>query len=391
MNPRPHTLSILLVALAARLLVLYVVIAHYPRDWLYGRGIELGTLAQSVATGHGLSSPFGGATGPTALLAPGYPIFVAGLFRLFGAFSRDAAVATMLAQLGFSLLTVQLIVKLSNLLFGAMAASLAGFFWAVSPPLIWMPTIFWETCLSTLLLTGMIAIAMRPAQDSGVLSGAFTALAGLVNPALLPPLLAILGWMAWQQWKVRRWYLPCALLVFCLIYAAWPLRNAHVLHAFVLTRSTVGLELWMGNHPGGHGFLEEAQFPTFNLPEYDRYAALGEMAYMREKSFAAEAYVRAHPVNCLRLSALRVWRFWTGTGNQDGSILFTWHAVLTSMLGLAGLWRLIATHRARVAVLFSLPLFVFPLPYYITHAEFRYRLVIDPLLTILAAHCAEKS
>jgi hypothetical protein len=30
------------------------------------------------------------------------------------------------------------------------------------------------------------------------------------------------------------------------------------------------------------------------------------------------------------------------------------------------------------------------LPYYITHAEFRYRLVIDPLLTILAAHCAQK-
>ena len=26
------------------------------------------------------------------------------------------------------------------------------------------------------------------------------------------------------------------------------------------------------------------------------------------------------------------------------------------------------------------------LPYYITHAEFRYRLLIDPLLTILAAY-----
>jgi hypothetical protein len=38
-----------------------------------------------------------------------------------------------------------------------------------------------------------------------------------------------------------------------------------------------------------------------------------------------------------------------------------------------------------VAVLFLLPLFLFPLPYYITHAEFRYRLVVDPLLTILAA------
>jgi hypothetical protein len=33
-----------------------------------------------------------------------------------------------------------------------------------------------------------------------------------------------------------------------------------------------------------------------------------------------------------------------------------------------------------------LPLLLFPPPYYITHAEFRYRLNIDPLLTILAAY-----
>jgi hypothetical protein len=43
-----------------------------------------------------------------------------------------------------------------------------------------------------------------------------------------------------------------------------------------------------------------------------------------------------------------------------------------------------------VALLFTLPLLIFPLPYYITHAEFRYRLVIDPLLTILAAYAVTR-
>jgi hypothetical protein len=38
------------------------------------------------------------------------------------------------------------------------------------------------------------------------------------------------------------------------------------------------------------------------------------------------------------------------------------------------------------AMLMALPLLLFPLPYYITHAEFRYRLNIDPILTILAAY-----
>jgi hypothetical protein len=61
-----------------------------------------------------------------------------------------------------------------------------------------------------------------------------------------------------------------------------------------------------------------------------------------------------------------------------------------------GIWRLVK----KVASAWqscSPALMLFPLPYYITHAEFRYRLVIDPLLTILAAYavtgfrdCVEK-
>jgi hypothetical protein len=39
-----------------------------------------------------------------------------------------------------------------------------------------------------------------------------------------------------------------------------------------------------------------------------------------------------------------------------------------------------------LALLYGLPMLLFPLPYYITHADFRYRLVIDPLLTILTAY-----
>ena len=107
---------------------------------------------------------------------------------------------------------------------------------------------------------------------------------------------------------------------------------------------------------------------------------------MRDKSALAKAYIRAHPAEFLRLSAVRFFRFWTGTGNKDGSVFFTLHAVLTTSLGVIGIWRLVQEGRLRLAVLFLLPLMLFPLPYYITHAEFRYRLVVDPLLTILAAY-----
>jgi len=75
--------------------------------------------------------------------------------------------------------------------------------------LLWMPTIFWETCLSTLLLLGMVALSLhaveRPRTILWPAMGAYCGLAALVNPALL-----------------------LTLLVCVLVYAPWPIRNARL-------------------------------------------------------------------------------------------------------------------------------------------------------------------
>ena len=86
------------------------------------------------------------------------------------------------------------------------------------------------------------------------------------------------------------------------------------------------------------------------------------------------------------MSFRRFFRFWTGTGSSNGSIFYVIHAVLTTVFGFLGLAFLYRRGRRDCVVLFGLPLLLFPLPYYITHAEFRYRLDIDALLTILAAY-----
>lgn len=392
---RPRTLAIFCLAFMARLLILWFAIARFPHDWLYSRGIELGTLAQSLAMGQGLSSPFGGSTGPTALLAPGYPALIALFFRIFGSRTFAAAIAIMTVQLLFSVFTVLAIVHVAHRLFGVRAANLAGTFWAVSLPLIWMPTIFWETSLSTLLLVGMIALALHfeqnPSYFLGALTGAYCGVTALVNPALLLAFLAVLGWVAWRTRKVLPYSLVLSVSVLLLVFAPWPIRNARVLHAFIPLRSTVGFELWVGNRAGATGFLDESQFPIFNNTELGDYVSKGEVAYMANKSSLAKAYIRAHPREFLRLSLVRLIRFWTGTGTKDGSLIFAMHALLTTSLGMVGIVRLLKARRFSVAALFLLPLVLFPLPYYITHAEFRYRLVIDPLLTILAAYALSGS
>src|ERR1700749_81487 len=88
-----HDLIIVGIAFIARLLTLWCAITAFPHAWLYSRGIELGTLANSLLLGRGLSSPFGESTGPTALLAPGYPALIAEIFRGFCSYTFAAAVA----------------------------------------------------------------------------------------------------------------------------------------------------------------------------------------------------------------------------------------------------------------------------------------------------------
>src|ERR1700678_3519052 len=104
---------------------------------------------------------------------------------------------------------------------------------------------------------------LRPHLTLWASMGAYCGLAALVNPALLPSLLAMLGWAALQTRKSSYSSPLLALLMVVLVYAPWPIRNARVLGAFIPMRSTVGFELWMGNRPGATGFLDESQFPIF--------------------------------------------------------------------------------------------------------------------------------
>jgi hypothetical protein len=387
---RRTTWLILAVALVARMLVLIDTITRYPHDWLYHRGIEMGLLADSLVHGLGYSSPFGGATGPTAFIAPGYPTLVAGIFLIFGSYTFASAVAIMALQVFAGVLTVGLVMHVARETMDERTANLAGAFWAVSIPLLYIPTIFWETSLSACALVGMVALALRcrrsPTIAAWVLLGSCGAVAGLINPALLPSLGAIVGWVAFETWSTSHIAPVVGVLAMLLVFSPWPIRNAVRFHAFIPTRTTVGFELWMGNRPGARGYLDESIFPMYNKQELASYLSMGELAYTREKSAEAWGYIRAQPGRFLGLSVRRFFRFWTGTGNQSGSPIYAIHAVLTTVLGFAGLAMLYRRRMRCIADLMALPLLLFPLPYYITHAEFRYRLNIDPLLTILAAY-----
>jgi 4-amino-4-deoxy-L-arabinose transferase-like glycosyltransferase len=224
--------------------------------------------SRSPYLGQGLSALFGPTTGPTAFIAPVYPILVAGVFRVFGTYSFSSAVVIIVAQILINLVTVFLITRLSLRLFDARVANMAGFFWACSLPLIWIPSIFWETSISICVVVGLVLLALncreRQTKTIWVAMGASCGFAALVNLALSPSVLAVFAWAAVRRVKTHRLSPLVGLLVFTVVFAPWPIRNALVFHAFVPTRTTVGFELWMGNHPGSSGYLDESLFPAFN-------------------------------------------------------------------------------------------------------------------------------
>jgi hypothetical protein len=375
--------------LISRLVVLLITLHTKPHNWLYTKGIEMGLLADSLVHGLGYSSPFGVPTGPTAFIAPGYPTLVAGVFLLFGSYSYLSAIVIMSVQLLICMGTICLIMHVCRKALDTRTAIVAGAFWAIAPPVLYMPTIFWETSISACALPGMIALLLhyrdKTTKTAWVLLGSYVAIIGLINPALLPSLLAMLGWLAWQTRKLSKTAPLISLLALVMVFAAWPIRNAYRFHAFIPLRSTVGFELWMGNRPGATGFLDVNLFPMYDKQELDSYISKGEVAYTDDKSQQAWDYVRAHPGIFVDMTARRIYRYWTGTGGPGRSAVWQIHATTTAVLGFIGLILIYRSRMRDFAALMALPLMLFPWPYYITHAEFRYRMNIDPLMTILAA------
>jgi hypothetical protein len=202
--------------------------------------------------------------------------------------------------------------------------------------------------------------------------------------AMLISSLAVFVWLAFYH--LRKWpgSVAMALLLFALVYSPWPIRNARTFHAFIPLRTTVGFELWVGNQENATGFLNESLFPIYDRRQLALFMRDGELSYDKEKSAEGRAWIAAHPAQFAKLTALRFVRFWTGTGTQNGSPVYGLGATLTTIFGVLGLAFLYRSGRRGLAILFAIPFLLFPLPYYITHAEFRYRIVLDPILTVLA-------
>ncbi|MHB1021515.1 MAG: hypothetical protein ACYC0Z_03810, partial [Acidobacteriaceae bacterium] len=180
-------------------------------------------------------------------------------------------------------------------------------------------------------------------------------------------------------------------VVFCACLAPWVWRNWEAFHAFVLTRSNFGAELYEGNGPGSNGF---PWGPTISLveknPRFELYERVGELAYVKQRGEMAKAYIRAHPRRFLEFSAKRFFMFWAGVPHPAGkSILVEAGRELNfDFTTLAALMGLLLSLRKRVpaAGLFAWAFVLLPLIYYFVTVQARFRHPLEPLMVIFAVY-----
>jgi 4-amino-4-deoxy-L-arabinose transferase-like glycosyltransferase len=394
-DARPmQILPMVVVAALLRVTVAAVMFERDPEDWFYNQASEFTCLARSILSGQGLSSPFGGATGPSAFLAPGYPLLVATVFRIFGASSVASAEVLVAIHGLFGLGTVVAVMLLARRLFGRRTAMIAGALCAMSPTMVFLPTVFWETSFSTLMLTGFAVLALgcvdAPRLLNWLAMGVLSAAAMLVNPSLL---LAFAGMGLWAAWRAggssglpsdKRWVGPGLAVASCVVlFAIWPIRNAYRMHAFVPLRSNLGYELWQGNRPGSDGLFVHELYLDQNNEEFARYESMGELAYMAEKTRIAKAAIKADPGRFSRATVKRAAIFWTGIGGGPVSWIVTGEIAGASLFGFIGVAAVL--RRRGDALVLAIPFLVFPLPYYVTHPDLRFRLLLEPIALVLAA------
>ncbi len=356
-------MSMVCCALVLRAVVVastFLSIAAPSRD--FGQfGAEMGWVARSLASGHGFSSPFFPATGPTALVPPLFPYLLASVFRVCGLYTAASALVILLLDSLLSALTcIPIYLSLKHAA-GERPAQLAGWLWVIYPFAVYFSgTQVWDYALTSFLFASCFCFVQRlHLQDRfsawfgfGILYG----ITALSNPSVLSvlPFLLLTALL-----KVRRvggrWLLRgiITVLAFMIVVAPWTIRNYRVMHAASPIRDGFWLEFWAGN-------------------DGDTSA------------------VHQHPLLFVGVSLRRVIRFWTGFWSFSPTYLHSepldvpnvFFCTCITLFMFRGIWRWWEEDRNH-AFPYLILIAVFPITYYLTHASMDYRQPIEPQIVIL--------
>jgi hypothetical protein len=358
---------------------------------------EIGKVAVSLARGGAFADPYKIPTGPTAHPTPVYAGAHGLILRVFGVTTTAGYVRGLLSVVSFSVLYAMLPWLGLRLGLGAQAGVLGGLAGALVPQQGMAEIVGGSDQPFPGIALGLLAVAFLSrwsgGRDSALLS-LFLGIACGVAVHLSPPLsLVLAGWIAFEiMWRRdwRSWALTgCLVLGAALACVPWAWRNYTTFHSFLFVRGNFGLELRLANHDGAAADIDVTaeregpgfRHPSANLGEARKVRDLGEAEYMRQSRDEALDWMRRHPGEFLRLTALRAVHFWCGP------LRLPWTAAATTavtILALLGLRRALPAMLCPRRAVVLMPLASFPLVYYVVSYVGHYRAPLEGLLLLLA-------
>jgi 4-amino-4-deoxy-L-arabinose transferase-like glycosyltransferase len=385
--PRWKTLgAILMLALGARLLVVIVMPeVGDPNSMDTSNYLHL---ARSLLE----SGSYAMWAKPSAYVAPVYPFFLAGVFKIFG----ENFLVVKLIQVVLGTAAVPFVYLLALRFARPAVALLAALIVALHPELvgvtgfIYTETLFVFLLTATLLLTVRAMASAKPAQF--LFAGALLGLTTLCRGTTLYFPFFILAVMMFssQRWTwLRRWAVFMAGMVMAM--APWTLRNYHHFHVFLPVATGSGDVFWTGNYLefDGEYRYEETQAKLLEVA--------GDVDLVtRDRKLMADAKQRifSEPLPHAWLFARKVWRYWlriyedvpSGEARQRNWLVFgTLAAIHYALLPLAVIG-LRHCNRHDDGAKFLLAFVVYyTLVHAATLAVARYRIPLLPLLGLAAA------
>ena len=265
------------------------------------------------------------------LRPPGYPYFLAGIYRLFGCGNLAPRIIQMLLGLGNVLLAFYLGRSCFGSAVGLVFAGLMGGCWVfiyfegeLQPPVLLV-----SLGLAFMLLA--LRWASRPTNLCSALVGLGLGLFAIVRPNVLLFVPLLLVWMAWILRRRRHRRRTPSALVLALVGVAAAIapvtvRNYLVADDFVLVSCNGAVNLYIGNNPTSDGV-------SANIPELKEWTGSSRWSWMTYPSIVAglerqeerpmkysevSAYfsgkaidhILSHPLATAALTAKRALLFW---------------------------------------------------------------------------------
>ena len=392
-----------MVAIALFLRAGWIIVGHTYKfksaDNNFGFGWEMGRIGAAIASGQGFSNAFGAPTGPTAWEPPLYPYLTAGVFHIFGIYSRASAFVLLSINSLFSALTCIPIFLIARRIFSEKVAVGSAWTWALLPyAMSWCTRWVWETSLSALLLAVIFWLALTMEDRDGLWPwlefGLLWGIAAL-NSSVLLAFLPASGLWAWyhsaKRHKPSSSFAGVALasVVFLACIVPWLVRNYETFGRFIFIRDNFGAELRLGNGNGADGTWMQYLHPTQDLYAMRQYTSMGELAYIAMCKRQAVDYIKADYPRFAVLCVKRFVYFWAGPPRlaqiwwlaQVKNSLF----LASSVLMFWGLGRALRRRKPGAWLLFWLIL-LYPAIFYVVYPGQRYRHPIEPEMTILGVY-----